>query len=114
MPEPEPQSFRVAIGQAKTLVVTMDSAPGGGVAGWVMEFTLRRRGAAVPLLTKTTGAGVTCTDAVNGVWEVAIAAGDTEDLKPGLPDWSLWRVDDGSESPVAYGTCTVYRTALTG
>lgn len=105
-----PQSFRLAVGQDKKLRFTLDAAPEGSVSGWQMAFYLRSRAGAI-LVTKTSGAGITCTDGTAGVWEVAIADTDTDSLKPGVANWSFWRVDDGSESPLALGTCEVYATA---
>lgn len=120
---PASQQFSLAVAQAKTLVVTMDANPPGGVSTWDMRFRLRRRGVAV--VTKETGDGVTTTDETAGVWEILIDAADTftpaagqdpavELLKPGLYDWSFWNTAAGEENPVAWGTCQVYRTAETG
>lgn len=107
------QSFRLAIGQAKTLEITLDAEPESSVSGWAMAFYIRSRTGTL-LATKTTGSGITCTDGDAGVWEVQIADDDTDDLKPGLVNWSFWRTDDGSETPLAVGTCEVYRTSRTG
>lgn len=117
MSEPAPQTFRLPVGAKKVLVFTMVVAPDDDVSGWDLGFYLRRRGAL--LLTKTSGAGVECTDGDAGVWEVTLDEEDSTDEdgidgRPGLYDWALWRTDDGSENPLAYGTCQVYRTARTG
>jgi hypothetical protein len=109
--DPERQHFRLAIGQAKTLVFTLDVAPEGGVAAWTLRFRMRRPGGSV-LVEKTTGGGITCTDEDNGEWEAELVAEEeTEDLRPGLLDWSLWRTDVPTETPLAIGDCEVYRTA---
>jgi hypothetical protein len=119
----EQQSFRLAIGQAKVARFTLDESPAESVAGWVMAFYIRnRRGNLV--LTKTTGSGITCTSGVTGIWAVAFAEEDStfdESNEPtetingnaGLYNWSLWRTDDGSETPLAVGTCDVFRTSKT-
>ena len=107
------QTFNLAIGQAKTVEFTLETAPESSVAGWSVAFYLRSRSGAV-LLTKTTGSGITCTDGDAGVWDVAIASADTDAFSPGLANWSFWRTDDGSETPLAVGTCEVYRTSRSG
>lgn len=123
MAEPNPQTFRLAVSQAKTLVFTLDTAPAASVASHVLGFYLRRKTGAL-LVNKTSGSGITCTDPLTGEWEVAIAEEDstydddndpaaTINGKTGLYDWAFWRTDDGSETPLAYGTCQVYRTART-
>jgi hypothetical protein len=104
------QSFNLAVGQDKVLVFTLDQTPTGNTSAWQMAFYLRSRSDAL-LLTKTSGAGITCTDGTAGVWTVTITDTDSDALKPGLPSWSFWRTDDGSESPLAVGTCEVYRTS---
>lgn len=109
----EQQSFRLAIGQAKTIEFALDSTPETSVSGWSMAFYIRSRSGAL-LITKTSGGGVTCTDGDAGVWEVRLADDDSTGLKSGLLNWSLWRTDDGSETPLAIGTCQVYRTSRTG
>lgn len=110
----EQQSFDLAIAQDKTIVFTLYPSIVGTAAAWTMAIYIRSR-AGVALVTKTTGSGITYTgDAVVQKWDVAVADTDTDSLKPGLASWSFWRTDDGSESPLAVGTCEVYRTSRTG
>jgi hypothetical protein len=111
--DPTPQTFSLAVAQAKTLVFTEAETPAASVSGWAVRFRLRGRAETV-LIEKTLGGGVTCTDGTAGVWEVEITEDDTEGLAEGIYDWSFWRTDNGSESPKAYGTCEVYETAETG
>lgn len=111
--KPEPQTFRLAIGQAKTVRVTADAPFSGGVAGVPMRFRMRDRKSNV-LVELESGDGVTTVDAVDCVWDLLFTEGDTAGLKPGLAEWAFWRLDTGAESPVALGTCEVYRTAETG
>lgn len=124
MAEPSPQTFRLAVSQAKTLVFTLDVEPAASVAAWEVAFYLRRKSGAL-LVTKTSDDDITCTDPLTGEWEVALAEEDsaydagndptaTINGKTGLYDWAFWRTDDGSETPLAYGSCTVYRTARSG
>ena len=114
----EPQAIRLAVGQARKLIFTLDQTPAGSVSGWTMRFRMRRPGGTT-LVEKTTGSGIACTDGTAGVWEVTLLDTDTTDSdklagRAGLYDWAFWRTDDGSETPLAYGTCEVYRTAETG
>lgn len=111
--DPRQQSLLLAIGQAKTITVTMDAAPAGGVAAWTMRFRVRKLGKSVAF-EKTTGSGITVTDAVNGVWTVAVTAAVTALLDPEQYEWSFWRTDTGSENPIAFGFCTPYVTAEVG
>jgi hypothetical protein len=121
MAEPTPQTFRLAASQAKRLTFTMDEFPDDDPSVYDMRFRLRRRGGDV-LIEKTSAAGITYTgDAdTTASWDVTIDADDTypadpdDHIRPGQYEWSLWRVDDGEENPMALGTCTVYRTAETG
>lgn len=113
MADPTPQTFRLAVAQAKVLVFTEAEEPAASVSGWAVRFRLRDRAGDVAI-EATLGDGITCTDGTAGVWEVAITEADTDDLAEGMYDWSFWRTDDGSESPKAYGTCEVYATAETG
>jgi N-methylhydantoinase B/oxoprolinase/acetone carboxylase alpha subunit len=111
--EPTAQNITLAIGQAKTITVTMDAAPVGGIVGWTMRFRLRKRGETVAI-EKTTGSGITATDNVNGVWSVVLTGTNTATLDPEQYEWSFWRTDTNSETPVAFGFCTPYVTAEIG
>ena len=109
MADPTPQPIRVAAGQAKRLVIMMD--PVESIAGQTARFRLRVPGAVVE---KAMGDGVTIADGPGGVWHVDLDPDDTLAVARGLYPWSFWDVDSGEESPIAYGTCEIYRTAETG
>lgn len=128
MAEPEAQSFRLAIGQAKVLVFTSETAPAASVAADVMRFRLRDRRGTL-LVEKTSGAGIECVEGDAGelsVWELTIDADDTfgrAETEPETPtnlspradyEWAFWNTDEGEEHPKAFGTCTLYRTSETG
>lgn len=114
MADPTPQSFRLAVGQAKTLVLTLDEAPTSSPAAWEMRFRMRD-GRGNVLIEAESGDGITYTGFGSVYeWEVAIPEADTEDLKPGIRPWSFWDIDVGSANPLALGTCEVYATAETG
>lgn len=113
MADPERQHIRLAVGQTKVLEFTLDEIPAGGVASWTLRFRMRTSRGAL-LFEATTGDGIECTDEDNGVWEVTIPSDDTDEWKRGLPEWSLWRTDVPTESPLAVGGCEVYKTADRG
>lgn len=113
MNELTPQAFRLALSQDLTLTFTLDAAPVSNVSGWSMGFYLRLQNNSL-VITKTSGSGITCTDGVNGVWQVSLFTADSDDLSATLANWSFWRVDAGFETPLAVGTCQLYRTSLTG
>lgn len=111
---PADQSFDLAIGQAATLRVTMD--PPESVAGWTTRFRVRPRNGGSPVIDKATGSGVTITNSSTGIFDIAITATDTAGgtLAPGTYRWSFWRIDAGSEFPIAVGLCEAKVTAQTG
>lgn len=107
MADPNPQTFRLAIGQSKVLRVTLLTPE--SVAGWSMRFRLKKAGI-TPIVEKTlAGGGVTIVNAVTGVWDITIVAGDCGGWTPGEATWSFWDVAVGEESPTAYGTADIYR-----
>ncbi len=55
------------------------------------------------LITKAIGTGVTVTNAVGGVAEVAIAAADTDAITPGAYYWELQSVDAASKTHTLAG-----------
>lgn len=113
MAEPVAQDITLAIGQAKIITVTMDTPPAGGVASWTMRFRMRKRGESVAI-EKVTGTGVVVTDAVNGVWTITLTGTNTASLDPEQYEWSFWRTNADSETPVAFGFIVPYATAEVG
>lgn len=109
MADPGPQTFRLAVSQAVVLEPRRTSAPPASLAGWAMRFRLFRPDGT--FVVKTTGGGGVV--AVDGPtewgWDVTLEDTDTA-LPVSLLAWDLWRTDDGSESPEAYGTVDVYDT----
>jgi hypothetical protein len=109
------QAIRIAIGQAKAMIVTLEEPVTGGVAGWDMRWRLRTRSGTL-LVTKSSGAGISIVeDGVDGIalpsWRIDLVAADTGDLDPGPLDWSLWDRLANQENPIARGTAHVFRTA---
>jgi hypothetical protein len=113
MAELTAQTFRLAVGQARTLRFTMTTPPAGGVGAWSMRFRVRDSAGVVKIDRSQAGGTVSLVDAAAGIWSVPLSAADAT-LAPKLYTWSFWDVLAGEESPVAYGTCEVFRTAETG
>ena len=106
MSEIRQQNFRLAAGADKTVRVTMEASPLGGVAAWTMRFRLYSP--AGGLLLTVVAPAVVVVNPTTGVWDIFLAAADTA-LAAGEYGYDFWRTDVGAKSPVAYGTCEVYR-----
>jgi hypothetical protein len=105
---PPEKTIRLVRGRAVRLVGR--TAPPHELAGWSLAFTVRDGVAGSVVLTKTTGAGVTITDAGRGVVRIDFDAVDTSALTPsaGLAAgqgyvWDLSRTDTGLEQTLAAG-----------
>lgn len=93
-------------GKDKVLQFT-DTGP-ADITDWALKWVLApaddRR---TPLVTKTTGAGISITDGAGGVCQVTLTDDDTGNL-PGYEDPKYWhelsRTDSGNEDVLAYGT----------
>ncbi len=81
------------------------------INGWHLQFILRRRPGQPALITKTTGSGITITDAVNGVFAVQLSKADLAALAPGKYWYSALRTDSGFEDVLAYGEVMVLPSA---
>ncbi len=102
------------IGEDRTLRFSVTDAVGLplSISGWTLEWVLRERPwGAQALVTKTTGAGITITDAPNGVCEVALADDDTIALAPGAYFHTLRRTNAGFETVLAFGDAVLQQAA---
>lgn len=93
-------------GEDVTLTVTM--SPVTNITGWTLQFTLRKQyGDTTALITKTTGAGITITDAANGVFQVTLASADTvnQELRPYVYD--IQRTNAGNRTVLTIGNLTL-------
>lgn len=90
-------------GEAITLVDTIST----DITGWHFLFHLALRKGGDELITKTSGSGISITDATNGVLAVAISRTDTTDLDPGVYYYEIARTDSGGEAVLTYGTVTL-------
>lgn len=92
---------------------TLDILVTNGATGAVVNLTgatlkwmtkRRRNDADVDaLITKAIGTGITVTNAVGGVAEVAITAANTNAITPGAYYWELQSVDAGSKTHTLAG-----------
>lgn len=97
------------------------------ITGWTLAFTVRRGyinaagelirpdGAGWDvtgedpdvLLTKTSGSGITITDAPGGVLTIAVTDTDTLALEVDDLAYDVWRTDNGSEALLTHGNLRV-------
>lgn len=73
------------------------------ISSWTLRWRLQRPYINDVELTKTTGGGITITDAANGLLKVAIAALDTNGFPLEEYHQDLWRTDSGFTIPLAQG-----------
>src|SRR5262249_27360661 len=93
-------------GEDVTLTVTM--TPATNITGWSLQFTLRKQyGDSTALITKTTGAGITITDATNGVFKVTLPSADTQALDLRAYVFDIQRTDAGNRTVLTIGNTTV-------
>lgn len=111
-------NIRFFRGEDIELDVTMDPNPVGGVVGWAITFTLRKRLNQLPIIvTKTIGDGVTITNGPAGQFSVLLASSDTAELELDSTDddgntvgvyfFDIQRTDPGSRRVITFGTVTL-------
>ena len=94
--------------KGEDVAVTDTMSPATGISGWSLQFTLRKNyGDPTPLLTKTIGAGITVTDAVNGVFTIALANADTANLAPGAYVYDIERTNAGNRTVLTIGVLNI-------
>jgi hypothetical protein len=103
------------VGEDKILEFTVYQSDGitpQNITGWTLEWVLRKAASAIAAtLSKTTAAGITITNALAGICQVAITDDDTVALAPGTYFHTLRRTDSGSETVLAFGTCVLKHAA---
>jgi len=93
-------------GEDITLTVTM--TPVTDITGWTLQFTVRKQyGDTTALLAKTVGAGVTITDATNGVFTVALASAETTGLDLRAYVYDIQRTNAGNRTVLTIGSVTL-------
>jgi len=100
-------NFSIYRGEDVTVTDTM--SPATNITGWSLAFTVRKNyGDPNPaLIAKTVGAGITITNATNGVFTIAIARADTASLTPGVYVYDVQRTDAGNETVLTIGYLTI-------
>jgi hypothetical protein len=102
------------IGEDRTFRFTVFDETGAvqNISGWTLEWVLRERPwGAQALITKTTGAGITITNAAGGVCEMTLADDDTINLPPGTYFYTFRRTNAGSETVLAFGDAILQQPA---
>ncbi len=88
------------------VVTNQDTGAVVNLTGATLKWMAKRRRTDADvdaLITKAIGTGVTVTNAVGGVAEVAIAAADTNAITPGAYYWELQSVDAASKTHTLAG-----------
>jgi hypothetical protein len=95
-----------------TVYLSETSADTAFITGWALEATFApsSTGRINEELTKTNGAGVTITNGGAGVCTIALSSDETTDMS-GEWEWSLWRISEGSKTPLSIGTLHFKETA---
>src|SRR5579862_9901579 len=93
-------------GEDVTLTVTM--SPTTNIAGWTLQFTVRTSyGDPNALLTKTTGSGITITNAGSGIFTITIASADSSGLAQRAYVFDIQRIDSGNRTVLTIGNLTL-------
>ncbi len=104
---PPMQGLVVAVGQAKTFTVLMNTPPAGGVAGWTMRFRLYAPDGTLVVTLTAADDAVALVDEEAGEWTVSLTTDDTT-RDPGTYAWDFGRTDAGLTTPVAHGSLELY------
>lgn len=82
------------------------------MAGWTLLYVLRAPDGSM-VMSKTTGGGITLSNGAgaNSRANVSWGRSDTLAAQPGYHDWALWRTDDPSDQPLAYGRMYLTKVA---
>lgn len=84
------------------------------MTGWALGFVLRSSDGRLILNKATGGQGVTVGNGSGTDDRATVALADTDTT--GWPsgrsyEWALWRTDDGTDIPLAYGPATLQKAA---
>ena len=94
--------------KGEDVAISDTMSPATAIAGWSLQFTVRKKfGDATALVTKTTGAGITITDSVNGVFKITLAGADTAGLDLTAYVYDIQRIDSGSRTVLTIGNMTL-------
>lgn len=110
-PLPTSQDVPLAVGQALTIHVTLETFD-AAASGWDVRFRARKVMRGDVLIEKDGSSGIAYVGTLSEAsWDVALTADDTDGLQPGERPWSFWNVSAGEENPMAVGALVVYATA---
>jgi hypothetical protein len=103
------------IGETKTFEFTIrdEDKNLANIAGWTLLWALRvDEGEETPLISKTTGDGITITDGPNGICQVKVDATDTVALGEGDFAHALMRTDTDAETILSFGEAALRFAAV--
>lgn len=111
-------TLELFIGADTTLRIDVTTTDGGAtpqtMTGWALAFYLRRAND-VLLVSKTTGDGITIGNGSGTDDRATVAITDTDmaGIEPPGREYrfALWRTDDGSDIPIAYGNAVLRKVA---
>ncbi len=91
------------IGDDKTIRVTLDPVPSGGITGWAITAIIKTSDTAASAeVTKTVGSGITITDGALAKFTIVVSDTDSDGLT-GVNRWKAKRTDASTETTLVYG-----------
>jgi hypothetical protein len=96
------QETNLKVFRGQALSVDLSPATPTNVEAWTCRFRVRTQ-TGQTVIEKHTGSGVTVLDPVRGDMVVPLNAQETSLLSLPAYKWDFWRIDPGSEDPLAYG-----------
>jgi hypothetical protein len=98
----------IAFYQGEDVTLTVTMTPATNITGWTLRFSLKKQYAdAAALITKSSGAGLTITDAANGVFKVTLTSADSAALDLGNYVYDIQRIDSSSRTVLTIGNLTI-------
>jgi hypothetical protein len=99
------QEFEMTAGDDKILQLTItESGSPANLTGCTIRWVMARGYGWPPVLEKSTGAGITITNAAGGVFQVSLAAADTLDIRIQPHVWEAEIIDtQGKTATTARG-----------
>jgi hypothetical protein len=94
--------------KGEDVLITVTMTPATPITGWTLQFTVRKQyGDLTALVTKTIGAGITITDATNGVFKITLASADTSGFDLRAYVYDIQRIDAGNRTVLTIGNLTL-------
>lgn len=109
---PRGVAFIGAVHQHPVEVVDTTTGAPENMTGWELAYVLRTL-ADVLVFSKTEAGGIVIGNGAgtNSKATITWARADTQTALEGWHNWSIWRVDDPSDQPLAYGRIYLTKAA---